>query len=89
MTLPLLPPLVLKLFENILADFFSLRAVVKWLSKNQYQSNYSCQSQSDQSEFQVIICKLLKAREKSRVQDAVGFGFGFASHWLKNWRLIF
>ena len=27
---------------------------------------------------------LLKAREKSRVHGAVSFGF--ASHWLKNWR---
>jgi len=28
----------------------------------------------------------LKAREKSRVQGAIGFGF--ASHWLKNWHKI-
>jgi len=27
---------------------------------------------------------LLKAQEKSRVHAAIGFGF--ASHWLKNWR---
>jgi len=27
-------------------------------------------------------CKLFKAREKSRVQGAIGFGV--ASHWLKN-----
>ena len=27
---------------------------------------------------------MLKVREKSRVQGAIGFGF--ASHWLKNWR---
>ena len=33
-----------------------------------------------------IIWNLLKAREKSRVHGAIGFGFGFASHWLKNWR---
>ena len=26
-------------------------------------------------------------REKSRVRDAIGFGF--ASHWLKNWRESF
>ena len=36
-----------------------------------------------QSEFLAITCNTLKAREKSRVQDAVGFGFGF--QWLKNW----
>ena len=29
----------------------------------------------------------LEAREKSRVQGAIGFGF--ASHWLKNWRESF
>ena len=33
------------------------------------------------------IASLLKAREKSRVQGAIDFGF--ASHWLKNWRYIF
>ena len=36
-----------------------------------------------QSELLAITFNLLKAREKSRVQDAIGFGFGFASHWLK------
>ena len=30
---------------------------------------------------------LLKAREKSQVHGAMGFGF--VSHWLKNWRDIF
>ena len=38
----------------------------------------------NQSDFLPIICNLFKAREKPRVQDADGFGF--ASHWLKNWR---
>ena len=38
----------------------------------------------NQSEFLAIACNSLKAREKSRVDDAIGFGF--ASHWLKNWR---
>ena len=33
------------------------------------------------AEFLAITCTLLKAREKSRVQGAIGFGF--ASHWLK------
>ena len=35
----------------------------------------------------VITCNLLKAREKLRVQDAIGFGFigfGFVSHWLND-----
>ena len=40
-----------------------------------------------QSQFLAIIWNLLKAREKSRVHGAIGFGF--ASHWLKNWRESF
>ena len=40
----------------------------------------------NQSEFLAITCNLLKAREKSRAQGAIGFDF--ASHWLKNWREI-
>ena len=43
----------------------------------------------NQSQFLAITCNLLEAREKSRVQGAIGFGFGFASHWLKNWRQSF
>ena len=43
----------------------------------------------NQSEFPAITCDLLKAREKSRVQGAIAVGFGFASHWLKNWNKIF
>ena len=43
----------------------------------------------NQSEFLAIICNVLKAREKSRVHGAIGFGFGFASHWLENWRESF
>ena len=35
----------------------------------------------NQSEFQEITCNLLKAREKSRLQGAIGFGF--TSNWLK------
>jgi len=35
----------------------------------------------NQSEVLANTCNLLKAREKSRVQGATGFGF--ASHWLK------
>ena len=41
-------------------------------------------SAMNQSQFLAITCNSLKAREKSRVQGTIGFGF--ASHWLKNWR---
>ena len=41
----------------------------------------------NQSQFLAIICNSLKAREKSRVRGAIGFGF--TSHWLKNWRESF
>ena len=41
----------------------------------------------NQSQFLAIICNLLKAREKSFVHGAIGFGF--ASYWLKNWRESF
>ena len=41
-------------------------------------------SAMNQSQFLAIICNSLKAREKSRVRGAIDFGF--ASHWLKDWR---
>ena len=41
----------------------------------------------NQSQFLAILCNSLQAREKSRVHGAIGFGF--ASHWLKNWRESF
>ena len=41
-------------------------------------------SAMNQSQFLAITCNSLKAREKSRVHGAIGFGF--VSHWLKNWR---
>ena len=41
----------------------------------------------NQSQFLAITCTSLEAREKSRVHGAIGFGF--ASHWLKNWRESF
>ena len=41
-------------------------------------------SAMNQSQFLAITCKSLKAREKSRGHGVIGFGF--ASHWLKNWR---
>ena len=44
-------------------------------------------SAMNQSQFLAITCNSLEAREKSRLHGAVGFGF--ASHWLKNWRESF
>ena len=41
-------------------------------------------SAMNQSQFLAITCNSLEAREKSRVHGAIGFGFD--SHWLKNWR---
>ena len=41
----------------------------------------------NQSQFIAITCNSLYAREKSRVRGAIGFGF--TSHWLKNWRESF
>ena len=41
-------------------------------------------SAMNQSQFLAITCNSLRAREKSRVRGAVGFGF--TSHRLKNWR---
>ena len=41
----------------------------------------------NQSQFLGITSNSIKAREKSRVQGAIGLGF--ASHWLKNWRESF
>ena len=46
-------------------------------------------SAMNQSQFVAITCNSPEAREKSRVHCAIGFGFGFASHWLKNWRESF
>ena len=41
----------------------------------------------NQSQFLAITCNSPEAREKSRLHGAIGFGF--ASHWLKNWRESF
>ena len=41
----------------------------------------------NQSEFLAITCNSLEAQEKSHVHGAAGFGF--ASHWLKNWHESF
>ena len=48
-------------------------------------------SAKNQSQFlaTTYTCNSLEAREKSRVHGAIGFGFGFDSHWLKNWRESF
>ena len=41
-------------------------------------------STMNQSQFlAIIISNLLRVLEKARVHGAIGFGF--ASHWLKNW----
>ena len=42
-------------------------------------------SAMNQSQFLAISCNAPKAREKSRLHDAIGFGI-IAYHWLKNWR---
>ena len=44
------------------------------------QTNHSAMKQF---EFLTMICNLLNAPEKSRLQDEISFGF--ASHWLENW----
>ena len=44
-------------------------------------------SAMNQSQFLAITCNSVEAREKSRVRGAIGFGFD--SHWLKNWREAF
>ena len=44
-------------------------------------------SAMNQSQFLAITCNSLEAREGSRVHGAIGFGFD--SHWLKNWRESF
>ena len=41
----------------------------------------------NQPEFLAINRNLLGARKNSRLQGATGFGF--TSHWLKNWQGIF
>ena len=41
-------------------------------------------SAMNQSQFLAITCNSLEGREKSREHGTIGFGF--ASHWLKNWR---
>jgi len=41
----------------------------------------------NQSQFLAITCNSLEVWERSLVQRAIGFGF--ASHWLKNWRESF
>ena len=44
--------------------------------------NRSKQRAMNQSEFLAVTCMLLQAREKSRLQGAICFGF--APHWLRN-----
>ena len=40
-------------------------------------------SAMNQSQFLAILCNSLQKWEKSHIHGAIGFGF--ASHWLKNW----
>ena len=51
------------------------------------QNTTGTNSAMNQSQFLAIACNSLEAREKSRVHGAIGFGFD--SHWLKNWRESF
>ena len=53
------------------------------------QSNYSDQSQQEQTApwTNYTTCNSLEAREKWRLQGAIGCGF--ASDWLKNWFRVF
>ena len=44
-------------------------------------------SSMNPSQFLAIACNSPEAQEISRVHGAIGFGF--ASHWLKNWRESF
>ena len=44
-------------------------------------------SAMNQSQFLAITCNKLKARKKSRIHGAIGFGFAY--QWLKNWRESF
>jgi len=44
-------------------------------------------STMNQSQFLAITCNSLEARERARVHGTIGFGFD--SHWLKNWRESF
>ena len=44
-------------------------------------------SSMNQSQFLAIACNSPEGQEISRVHGAIGFGF--ASHWLKNWRESF
>ena len=44
-------------------------------------------SAMNQSQFLAITCNSPEARERSHLRGAISFGF--ASHWLKNWRESF
>ena len=44
-------------------------------------------SAMNQSQFLAITSNSRETRKKSRVHGMIGFGF--ASHWLKNWRYCF
>ena len=44
-------------------------------------------SAMNQSQFLAITCNSPEGQEKSRIRGSIGFGF--ASHWLKNWHESF
>jgi len=65
---------------------------VEWFSNDRRKTKTKAittgaDSTINQSQFLAITCNSLEAWEKSRVHGAIGFGF--ASHWLKNWRESF
>ena len=70
------------------------RAVFKWIAVEKPKPKQllrlittGANSAMNQSQFLAIIWNFFKAREKSRVHGAIGFGF--ASHWLKTGRESF
>ena len=69
-------------------QLISYSAAFKWLSKNQYPSNYSDKLQHEKA-VRWTNQNPYQSAGKSREQGGSDFGFGFASYWLKIWRDIF
>ena len=66
----------------------SVSCVIERFSNDCRKSNPNQSEQRDEPiKFLAISCSLLKAQEKSREEGAIGFGF--TSHWFKNWRESF
>ena len=72
---------------KMLVERFSNDCLKTKTKVNTLTNHNRTNSAMNQSKFLAITCNLLEAREKSRVQGAIGFGF--TSHWLKNWRESF